>query len=268
MKIYKMELAKILKRKSTWVLIGLLIGFIVIRFMMEISGAENMVGDCHKSAGYICFFDLAEIFIACASIGEILLLSSFYCEDRSNKVDVLLLTTAKGKLHDFIARVLVTFTIIISVHMIMILAALIIGSVCFGYPDNNLLMRDMYVIDPLVSDKSVLLFMGMYLFDIFNASIMLVSFIACISTMCKKTISSVIITVAVVLIPALLEGFFKNGHMNVGYTIITGQPLMLTARRVLVESWPVYGWHIFIAYFMSIIAIIIGGKKWCSVPIK
>lgn len=265
MYLYKMELVKILKRKSIWVITGLLAGLIIVHFIMEMNKAQSMMVNFGQLAGIRRFLDLTEIFITYGMVGEILMLSSFYCEDQYHGVDVLILTTARGKLRDFMARVQVTITIIVSVHIMMILAALIIGLICYGYPNNHFLMKEMYVSDPFVSDQSISVFMALYLGNILTASIILTSFIACISTICKKPIHALAIITAVVMMPAVLEGVFKNGVMNAGYVFVTGQPLLLIVWRVLKESWPVYGWHVFSACMISIIGFMIGGKKWCSV---
>ncbi len=265
MNIFKMELAKILKRKSTWVITALLAGLIIAHGIMELSQAQRMIVSFGRLAGVRRFLDLTEILITYGMIGEILMLSSFYCEDRYYGVDVLLSVTAKGKLYDFIARVQVTFTIIFSVHTMMVLAAWLIGLICYGYPEHHFLMREMYVWGPFVSDQSSAVFIAMYLGSILAASIIFASFIVCISTVCRKPVNALVITVAVLLFPAVLEGVFKNGDMNAGYIFVTGQPLMLVVWRVLEESWPVYGWHIIAACMISIIGFSIGGKKWCSV---
>jgi len=247
------------------VIAGLLAGLMIIHAIMEINQAQRVTVNFGQLAGVRRFLDLAELFITYGMIGEILMLSPFYCEDRYHGVDVLLFATAKGKLHDFIARVRVTLTVIISVHIILLLAALAIGLICYGFPNDHFLMRDMYVSGTFVSDQSISVFIARYLGNILIACIMLSSFIACISAMCKKPMNAFVITMAVVLMPAVLEVVFKNGVMNIGYIFVTGQPLMLVVWRTLEESWPVYGWHIFAACMISIIGLMAGGKKWCSV---
>lgn len=264
--LYKMELIKILKRKSTWVLIGTLLLLVVALFGIEANNAQGMAIEFGQFAGYRRFLDLTELFIVCALIVEIIILAPFYCEDKQNNVDVLLSTTTKGKITDFIARIQVTFTVIINTQVIIIVATFLICFILYGYPDSTLTMKEMNISTPLLAETSLFMFISSYLFNVFTASIMLGALIICISTMSKKTMYSLIVIVGVVLLPAMLEDVFKNGNMNIGYIFITAQPIMLSVSRCLVESWPVYGWHILMVFFISIFVICISGKKWCSVP--
>lgn len=268
MKLYKMELKKILNRKSLWVLASILIILILWQSIIEINNAQNVVVNFAQASGYRRFFDIVELFIVYATVAEVIILSPFYCEDKQIRINDLLKSTANGKLNDYIARVQVTFTVIICINLVMVLAAWILCLLCYGYSDNNLLLSEMFVSDSQVANEKMIIFIFRYLFNICCASIMLVSIIAFVSTFNKKVIYSEIITFIIVFIPAILEGYFKNGDMNLGYIIITGQPLMLITWRTLVESWSVYMWHLFLVAFLFNALICIGGKKWCFTPKK
>ena len=265
MKLYVIELKKILQRRSTWVLTGFMLVLTVVYGQLEIHNKQNMIVEFGQLAGYRRFLDLSGLFIVCAFLVEIIVLASYYCEDRQDKVDVLILTEKRGKLYDYAVRVSVTLAFVICLNIIMLMAAFVICHVNYGYTGGGLPVREMHMLSTL-EEKNIFTLICMYLFNVFNASIMLSALVVCISTMSKNSIHSFIVIVGVVFLPVMLEGIFKNGQMNIGYTFITSQPVMLIAERCLLESGPVYGWHIFISYLCSIVACCVGGKKWCSVP--
>ena len=99
MKLYRMELLKILKRKSTWIIMMFLIIDVVIFWKIEPGFFKYIRTDFGQLSGYKRFLDLSELFIVCAMIGEIIVLAPFFCEDKQIKMDVLLKTSKKGQLH-------------------------------------------------------------------------------------------------------------------------------------------------------------------------
>ena len=92
MKLYVIELKKILQRRSTWVLTGFMLVLTVVYGQLEIHNKQNMIVEFGQLAGYRRFLDLSGLFIVCAFLVEIIVLASYYCEDRQDKVDVLILT--------------------------------------------------------------------------------------------------------------------------------------------------------------------------------
>lgn len=264
MKLYGMELMKIKKKKSTWIVMFFLMLEIVIFWKIEPGFVSNIRTDFGQLSGYKRFLDLSELFIVCAIIGEIIVLAPFFCEDKENKMDTLIKTSKKGRLHDYVSRVCVIFTLILCLNLFMMITAYIICNVIYGYSGENLPLKEMYVFAPLMAEKKISFFISIYLLNIVNASIMLSALIAFISSMSKKSVHSLMVIFFVVFLPAFLEGIFKTGDMNVGYVFLTGQPIMLITSRCVEQSYSVYSWHIFMVYAISIVFSFIGGKQWCS----
>jgi len=265
MKLYKTEFMKILKRKSTWILIGLMLLLVIAIGQIEIYNKQNMIINFGQLVGYRRFLDLLEFFLICAFLVEIIVLASFYCEDRQDRVSVLILTTKKGKLYDYVARVQVTITFIICLNIMMIMAAYVICYVNYGYNGGNLLVKEMHL-SSVFDEKSVFVLIRMYLFNVFNASIVLGTLVACISVRSKNSMYSFLVIVGLMFLPVMLENIFRNGEMNIGYTLVTSGPILLITRRCFMESGAVYGWHIFVIYIIVVVTCFAGGKKWCSVP--
>lgn len=268
MKLYKAELYKILKRKSTWITVSAILLLILVIFLKQVNLAHNILSDLGKNAGYRCFFNLSEMFFVISLFGVIILCAPYFCEDKQYKVDVLILTTKNGRFRDFITRLEVVFTLTFGLFIFALIFAFLISSVLYGFSSRNTPLTEIFLwpngLHPSIEGKSVHSFVLKYLFTVFSAFIMLDSIIVFISTMSKKTMNSLIIATVFILLPVMLEDSLKNNTANTIYIFVTGQPILLMTIRSIRETWITYGWHIMTAYTVSLLGICTSAIKWCS----
>lgn len=267
MKLYGMELFKIVGRKFTWIATGLLT-FMLVFFAGEIDNwvTQETISLYGEHLGYYEFMQMSQFFVMCVMVWMTVVLSSFYCEDRQSRTDVLIMTSAKGKLTDFSIRVGVTYTLTIGALVFVLMTAYLICYVRYGYSGGDASVGEIFFwLDkavPAPAESSILSFIGYYLINVLCAVVMLAGLIVWISARSNKTMYSLIAISGIFWGPIMLEnGLRTNG---ISFLLITAQPMYLAVMRYLEEAdWRTYGWRIAMALFVAAAGIICGGRRWC-----
>lgn len=180
-------------------------------------------------AGYKRFLDLLQFFILYTEVWLAVILSPLYCEDKQYKTDTLILTSAKGKLPDFAARLGVTFTLATGVFLFILLLDFGACYILYGYADGSFILENTYFIPAEYAsyfvDMDIFSYITIYLLHAVSALIMLAGIIVWISAKCNKTINSLIMISIVLWCPIMFDGFF--GYGGIGYFVQTGQPIIM-----------------------------------------
>lgn len=265
MRLYKLELSKILSRRFTWIISGM--WFVVILFMIcqEAGIAEEVIVELGHTAGYRRFTFLIQLLICFTIVWLSVILSPMFCEDRQVKTDVLILTSVNGKFADYVARVGVVFTLVISSFIFVLLLTSGICYALYGYDGNGFMVGDILAIEkyaPALAETDMETYHIYYLLRVISALMMLAGIIIWISARCSKTVNALIAILIVVLCPLMMEGFFMTG--SIGDFICSGQPMILIIETRFWLNYEMYGGHILLAYLIIIIGIICGGRSWCQ----
>lgn len=267
MRLYRMELFKVLSRKFTWIMSGLWIISLFYMLLMENHAAGITVVELGQTAGYKRFVDLMQFFILYTEVWLIAILSPLYCEDKQKKTDVLILTSVKGKLSDFVARLGVAFTLAIGAFLFAVLLDYGTCHILYGYSDGGFILKNTYFIPEeyasIFADTDIFSYIINYLLHAMSALFMLAGIMVWISTKCNTTTNSLVAVLMVFWCPIVFDGFFRYG--SIGYFLQTGQPITLIMAKYRVLNWSMYGWHFLLAYFIAIVGIICGGKRWCHI---
>ncbi len=268
MQLYKMELNKIVRNKLTYVASGILFLIILISFIHEFSLSKEMVMEFSKRTCFRRLLDLSEFYFLYISIWLITVFSAFYCEDKQNKVDVLLSTTTRGKLYVFFIRLLVILTLTLCSFLFIIITTFLFCYFVYGYMDSRVLVEDVVytkIMDPFLAKRTIDSFIKYYFIIAFSALIMLDALIVWVSVNVKKSLYSFVILLVIYFLPIYLESIIKCSNLNVGYALITNQPILLITVRCFTKSWPIYSIHLLIAYLIFGIAIWSSAKRWNSI---
>ena len=267
MRFYNLELLKLTGRRFTQIMTGLLLAVLVFQLWVEsgLAGAWKAESNFGPFIGYVRFIDLSQYFVLYGMIWLTAVLTPFYCEDRQSRTDVLIMTSAKGKIPDFTARLAVAFTLAVAVIVLALGAAYWGCYVLYGYCDGNTSAREIYFwIDETASallDGSIYAFIGYYLILVLCAVLMLTGIIVWVSAKSSKTVHSLIAVSGIFWFPVMLEsGLNPRG---IGFLLVTGQPIYLIIVRYLYENWSMYGQHIFLALLVAAVGSICGGRRWC-----
>ena len=269
MRLYKLELLKLTGRRFTQVMTGLLLAALTLQLWVESRLAAGWtaagINDFGQYLGYRRFLELSQYFVLYAMVWLGVVLSSFYCEDRQCRMDVLIMTSARGKLADFAARLAATYTLAVSV-MILVLGTAYGGCyVLYGYYGGSAFAGTIYPgMDETASalaNGSIYVFIGYYLIRALLGTLMFAGIIVWISAASRKTIYALIAVSAVFWCPVMLEsGLHPNG---IGYVLLMAQPLWFSVVRCMHENWPLYGWHILLAILTAAVGCVCGGRRWC-----
>lgn len=267
MRLYKLELLKLTGRRFTQIMTGLLLAMLVLQLWVESTQAVawKAENDFGQLIGYVRFIDLLQYYVLYGMIWLTAVLTPFYCEDRQSRTDVLIMTSAKGKISDFAARLAVAFTLAVAAIILALGAAYWGCYVLYGYPGGNASAREIYFwIDETTSamlDGSIYAFIRYYLILVLCAVLMLTGIIVWVSAVSSKTVHSLIAASGIFWFPVLLEsGLNPRG---IGFLLVTGQPIYLVVVRYLCENWSLYGQHIFLALLVAAVGSICGGRLWC-----
>lgn len=267
MKLYKLELSKIIGRKFTWIMTGMLLVVMTFSLWVENNMASKLIAsnDFGQSLGYYRFIDLSQFFVLYVMIWLTAVLSPFYCEDRQNGTDVLIMTSAKGKISDFAARLCVTFTLAVGSLIFVFITTYCICYMLYGYSGGSSSAYEIYFwVDETASslaDKSIYAFIGYYLIKALFAVLMLSGIIVWVSAGSNKAMYSLITILAIFWCPLMLESGLHLG--GIFYLFMTGQPVYLIVVRYFHENWPLYGWHIILALLVAAVGVVWGGRRWC-----
>ncbi len=269
MRLYKMELLKLTGRRFTQIMTGLLFTVLALQLWVESKLAAGWtaegVNDFGQYLGYRQFLDLSQYFVLYAMVWLIVVLSSFYCEDRQIRTDVLILTSVKGKLADFAARLAASYTLAVGV-MVFVLAAACGGcGMLYGYYDGGAPAETIYLgmgeTASALAAGSIYAFTGYYLIRVLCGALMLTGIIVWVSAVSSKAMYVLITVSAIFWCPVMLESGLPPG--GIGYVLLTGQPLWFSAVRCMHENWPLYRWYILLAVLTAAAGCVCGGRRWC-----
>lgn len=267
MRLYKLELSKLTGRRFTQVMTALLLAILALHLWVEsgMAGAWEARDEFSGFSGYKRFIDLSQFFVLYGMIWLAVVLAPFFCEDRQSRTDVLIMTSAKGKISDFAARLAVTLTLAAGVTILALGAAYWGCYALYGYPDGNVLAKEIYLgIDETSSalaDGSIYAFIGYYLIRVLCAVFMLTGIIVWVSSVSSKTIYALITVSGIFWFPIVLEsGLNPKG---ISFMLVMGQPVWLVIVRCMHEHWPLYGKHICLALLIAVAGGIFGGRRWC-----
>ncbi|MDE6386545.1 MAG: hypothetical protein K2L82_01915 [Lachnospiraceae bacterium] len=265
MRLYKLELSKISSRKFTWVISGMWFAMIVFVSCQEVGMAERVLVEFGQAAGYRRFPFLIQLLICFTIVWLSVVLSPMFCEDRQIKTDVLILTSVNGRFADYVARLGVVFTLVISSFVFVLLLTYGICYALYGYVGNGFTAEDIFLLEkyaPALAKADVETYNTYYLLRVISALMMLAGIIVWISARCSKTVNALVATLIVVLCPLMTEGFFMAG--SIGDFICSGQPMILIVETRFWFNYEMYGGHILLAYLVVVIGIICGGRNWCQ----
>lgn len=268
MKLYKLELSKIIGRKFTWIMTGMLLFVMTVSLWAEsdIVLGLNASNEFGQFRGYYRFIELSQFYVLYAMIWLTAVLSPFYCEDRQNGTDVLIMTSAKGKISDFAARLYATFTLAVGSLIFVFGIAYLICHILYGYSGGNSSVHEIYFrIDETASslaDKSIYAFIGYYFINALFAVLMLSGIIVWVSAGSNKVMYSLITILAIFWSPLMFESGLHSG--GICFLFVTGQPVYLIVVRFIRENWSLYGWHIILALLVAVAGIVYGGRRWCQ----
>lgn len=267
MRLYKLELLKLMGRRFTQVMTVLFLAILALHLWVEsgMAGAWEAGDDFSEFFGYKRFIDLSQFFVLYGMIWLAVVLSPFFCEDRQSRTDALIMTSAKGKISDFAARLAVTLTLAAGVMIFAFEAAYWGCYALYGYPDGNVPAKEIYLgMDETASalaNGSIYAFIGYYLIRALLGTLMFTGIIVWISAASRKTMYALIAVSAVFWCPVMLEsGLHPNG---IGYVLLMAQPLWFSVVRCMHENWPLYGWHILLAILTAAVGCVCGGRQWC-----
>lgn len=267
MRLYKLELLKLTGRRFTQIMTGLLLVVLALQLWVEsgLAGTWKTENDFGQLIGYVRFIDLLQYFVLYGMIWLTVVLTPFYCEDRQSRTDVLIMTSAKGKIPDFTARLAVAYTLAVAAIILALGVAYWGCYVLYGYPDGNAPAREIYFwIDETTSallDGSIYAFIRYYLILVLCAVLMLTGTIVWVSAKSSKTVYSLIAVSGIFWFPVMLESSLNP--RGIGFLLITGQPIYLVIVRYLCENWSLYGQHIFLALLVAAVGSLCGGRRWC-----
>lgn len=265
MRLYKMELKKIIGRRFTQMMTGLLLLALGLQIWVEVRVAAGWaaegINDFGQNLGYKRFLDLAQVFVLYTMVWMIAVLSAFYCEDVQNGTDVLILTSVKGKFSDFTVRLAVTWTLSAAALFAALGAAYGGCYVLYGYSDGSAPAKEICLgmdeTAAVLAEGSIRVFIGYYLIRVLCAVLMLAGIIVWISAASRKTMYALIAVSVIFWCPIMLEsGGNPSGIMAV-------QPAWLITIRCMHENWLLYEWHIFLALLVAAMGSICGGRRWC-----
>lgn len=269
MRLYQMELTKLIGRRFTQIMTGLLFTVQALQLWVEsklaVQWAASGLDDFGQYFGYKRFLELSQYFVLYAMIWLTVVLSSFYCEDRQSRTNVLILTSVKGKLADFAARLAASYTLAVGV-MVFVLAAACGGcGMLYGYYDGGAPAETIYLgmgeTASALAAGSIYAFTGYYLIRVLCGVLMLTGIIVWVSAVSSKAMYALITVSAIFWCPVMLESGLPPG--GIGYVLLTGQPLWFSAVHCMHENWPLYRWYILLAVLTAIVGSICGGRRWC-----
>lgn len=269
MRLYQMELTKLIGRRFTQIMTGLLLAALALQLWIEsglaVQWVASGIDDFGQYFGYRRFLELSQYFVLYAMIWLTVVLSSFYCEDRQSRTDVLILTSVKGKLADFAARLAASYTLAVSV-MVLVLGIAYEGCfVLYGYYDGGAPAEMIYLgmgeTASALAAGSIYAFTGYYLIRVLCGALMFTGIIVWVSAASRKAVYALVAVSIIFWCPVMLESGLQP--KGIGYLFLTGQPLWLSVVRCMHENWTLYGWHILLALLMATVGSICGGRRWC-----
>ena len=261
MELYGEELKKILNKKITWILTGALLVFFLGQTVLEVGRVQDFVNDFNLAAGYKRFLDLAELILVVGIIVQIIVLTPIFCEDKELGTDKLIYSTAKGRVKDYTARVLVVLSITAGINLILMLLTGIANMCLYGMPDRAATMEQIFVFDAPLANQRINVFIVYYVFNIIIQSLFTTAIIAFFSTFCKKVINAEIIAFAVLFAPAFLESIFRNLG-SLAYCFIAIQPVMAITLRIAEGTWSFNTIKILAELVLSFVLLVLGSKRW------
>lgn len=269
MRLYQMELTKLTGRGFTQVMTGLLLAALALQLWVEsglaVQGRASGINDFGQYLGYKRFLELSQYFVLYAMVWLTAVLSPFYCEDRQSKTDVLIMTSVKGKLADFAARLAASYTLAVGVMVLVLGIAYGGGFVLYGYYDGGapaeMIYLEMGETASALTAGSIYAFTGYYLIRVLCGALMFTGIIVWVSAASRKAVYALIAVSAIFWCPVMLESGLQP--KGIGYLFLTGQPLWFSVVRCMYENWTLYGWHILLAVIVAAVGSICGGRRWC-----
>lgn len=201
----------------------------------DIGKQEEHIG-FYYTKGWLVLLDMFQVGMVLASIAIMIGVSGLFAEESQLKVLPLLFTTQKGKREDIVAKLLAAFTMVISLYAVMTMLAIGLSYLVFGLDGAECsyrLVTGQYIWLKMSISSAVIMIMVMGLLGLLSLCAMAV----CISSHCRSSFHSVVITAVCWGLPVLIRMLFGG----IAYVLVASTPIFLIMQSSAIEVISIFG---------------------------
>lgn len=272
MQLYRMELYKICRRKIIWIGLSIVVLLVTCLLLQAYGMREELQKEFGLSAGYRSVMDIMQFGYMLFSFWLIVAFAPIFSEVNASSVKAMIHSSERGKEYAYWVKILAAFSLIFALFIgITAFIVIVIGGM-YGFFYGEAKISGIYFgimnHTSSLAETSISLYLRCYLFISFLAVLMLGTMVICISSYSRSVLQSFLASLAVYLIPVILETMQKRGSMELGYIFVTGQPILLTVHRCIKESWSAYSWHIVLIISVILVCLWLGLRRWKRIDKK